>query len=79
MATVDETLELARSNRTRVGSIHALLDGIKQQLADVLAGVTLPPGVQQKVDAIFDELKAEGTEIDTVLNTGVPAPTPGAP
>lgn len=76
MASTDETLELARSNRTRVGSLHAALDGIKAQLADALSGATLPPAVQAKVDAVFAELKGESSELDAALNTDVPPAPP---
>lgn len=74
MASADETLELAKSNRSRVGSLHALLDGIKAQLADALSGATIPPAVQAKIDAVFAEMKGEAADLDTALNTNVPPP-----
>lgn len=74
MATLDDVLSEVTDEGNRLDSIQTLIDGIKQQLADALAGTTLPPAVQQKVDAVFAGLTANKAKIDTALNTNTPPP-----
>lgn len=76
MATLDEILADVTDEGTRLDSISTLLTGLRQQLADALAGTTLPPAVQAKVDAIFTAAESNKGKIDTALNSGVPAPPP---
>lgn len=52
MPTLDQILADTSEETTLIASVSTLLDGLRLQLADVLAGV-LPPDVQAKVDAIF--------------------------
>jgi len=78
MATLDQVLTDVTDESTRLDSISALIDGLKQQVADALAGTTLPPATQAKVDAIFTAAEANKAKIDKALNTGVPAPAPTA-
>lgn len=75
MATLDETLALVSDESTKLDSVIALIDGLKKQLDDVLAGVTLPPAVQAKVDAIFSAATTNAAKIVDALDTNVP-PTP---
>ena len=51
MATLDQVLADVTAEKTDIASIGTLIAGLKQQLADALAGVTLPPGTQAKVYA----------------------------
>lgn len=74
MITVDDIVADVEGQKTRIASIIALLNGIKAQLADALAGVTLPAGVQAKIDAIDAGLKAEAADLDGALNANVPPP-----
>lgn len=74
MATLDEVLAEVTDESTRLDSIQALIDGIKQQLADALSGAALPPDVQAKIDAVFAGLTGNKAKIDKALNTGVPTP-----
>lgn len=75
MATLDQVLSDVTDEGTRLDSLSALIDGLKKQVADALAGTTLPPPVQAKVDAIFAAAEANKGKIDTALNTGVPSST----
>lgn len=72
MATLDEVLELVTAADTKQDSIIALLNGLKQQLADALSGVTLPPPVQAKIDAIWNQAKANADELDTAIAANTP-------
>lgn len=74
MATLDEVLTEVTEESGRLDSIQALIDGIKQQLADALAGTTLPTAVQAKVDQVFAHLGANRGKIDKALNENVPPP-----
>lgn len=74
MATLDQVLQDVTDESTRLDSISTLISGLKQQLADALAGTTLPPPVQAKIDAVFAAAEANKAKIDTALNTNVPAP-----
>lgn len=75
MATLEQILEKVREADTKQDSITALLVGLKQQLADALSGVTLPPAVQAKVDEIFGQAVKNVEEIDE----SIAANTPPAP
>lgn len=74
MATLDEVLTLVTDEDTKLDSVIALIDGLKKQLDDVLAGTTLPPAVQAKVDAIFDGATKNAAKIVDALDTNVPTP-----
>ena len=76
MATLDETLALVTAETTQLDSVIALIDGLKAQLDEVLAGTTLPPAVQAKVDAIFSAAGANAAKIVDALDTNVPPPPP---
>ena len=77
MATLDEVLAEVTDESARLDSIQALIDGIKQQLADALAGTTLPPATQQKIDAVFAGLTGNKAKIDKALNANVEPPPVG--
>lgn len=72
MATLDEVLTSVTAQTTKLDSIAALIAGLKQQLADALAGTTLPPAVQAQVDAIFDAATANAGKIDAALTANTP-------
>lgn len=73
MATLQETLDAVTAEDAGVDSIIAYNDGLKKQLADALSGVTLPAGVQGKVDAIFAQANTSAGKIAAALNTSPPA------
>jgi len=73
MATLDETLAAVSAEDTKVDGIIAFLDGIKKQLADALAGTTLPPATQAKVDAIFTQASASAAKIDAAISSNTPS------
>lgn len=81
MPTLDEVLQQVTDEDTKVDSIITMLSGVEQQLKDALAGVTLPPAVQAKVDAVFAKAKGSADKIDAAIAantppTPAPAPTP---
>jgi hypothetical protein len=75
MATLDEVLADVTAESTDIASLSALIDGLRQQVADALAGTTLPPATQAKVDAIFTAAEANKAAIAKALAANTP-PTP---
>lgn len=78
MATLDEVLAKVRENNTVLGSLNALLDGIRQQINDILSGAQVPAAVQAKIDAVFLELGTQRLQLDEVLTENTPAAPPEA-
>ncbi len=79
MATLDDVLDDVTNESTQIAGISTLIAGLKQQLADALAGTTLPPATQAKVDAIFAQAEKNKADIATALAANTPAaPPPGA-
>ncbi len=76
--TLDEVLAAVTSEDTKIDSLITLVTGLKQQLADALSGVTLPPATQAKVDALFDNVTAKAAAVQAALDANVP-PTPPTP
>ncbi len=73
--TLDDVVALVTAEDTKIDSLIALIAGLKQQIADALSGVTLPPAVQAKVDAVFDAVTAQAGKVQGALDANVP-PTP---
>jgi nitrogen fixation protein len=75
MADLDQVLTSVTDEDTLIDSVIALLNGVEQQLKDALAGTTLPPAVQAKIDAVFDKVEASKVKV----NAAIVANTPAAP
>lgn len=74
MATLDEVLAAVQSQETMIDGISTLIAGLKQQLADALAGSgALTPEVQAKIDQIFAEAEENRVKLADALAAGVPA------
>ncbi len=73
MATLDDVLKDVTDESTAIDSISTLIAGLKQQIADALAGTTLPPATQAKVDAIFAAAETNKGKIATALAANTPA------
>lgn len=78
MDTLDEVLADVTEEGTKLDSLAAFIAGLKQQIADALAGTTLPPAVQAKVDAVFASVEANKGKVQAALDANVtpPPPTP---
>lgn len=75
MATLADILAVVSAQDTALDSVRELILGLKQQIADLLTGVVLPPAVQAQVDAVFDQAVKNSAEIQQALETNVePAP-----
>ena len=76
MITLDQILADVTDEGTQIKSLSTLMAGIKQQLADALAGVTITPAVQAKIDAVFAGVEANKAEVVAAINAPMPPPTP---
>lgn len=75
MATLDQILSDVTDESTQIDGIATLVTGLRQQLADALAGTTLPPATQAKVDAIFAQAEVNKQKIADALNANTPPTT----
>lgn len=65
--TLDEALASVTAADAGVDSLIALFDVKKKALADALAGVTLSPEQQAKVNAVFDMSTADAAKTQAAL------------
>ena len=72
MATLDDILSDVTAETSSIASLSVLIAGIKQQLADALAGVTLPPATQAKVDQIFAAAEANKQALSDAIIANTP-------
>lgn len=88
MPTLDQILTDVADESTQIDSLSTLTAGIKQQLADALAGTTLPTAVQAKIDAVFAGVEANKGKVVAAINANTtaaaqppatPPPAPPAP
>jgi hypothetical protein len=71
--TIDEVLANVADEGTKTDSLIALMNGVEQQLKDALAGATIPPAVQAKIDAVFDGVTNNATKVQAALDANPPA------
>lgn len=76
MATLDQVAQDMTDESTQIDGLSTLMAGLRQQVADALAGTTLPPSVQAKVDAVFAQAEANKAKLATALNANTPPLTP---
>lgn len=76
MATLDQVLQDIADEKTAIASVSELIAGLKQQIADALSGVTLPPAVQAKIDQVFEGAEANKKALADALAANVPPPAP---
>jgi len=77
MSTLDETLAAVQDESTQIDGLVVFTQGLQQQIADALSGVTIPPAVQAKVDAVFTAIETNKAKVVAAMNTssgGTPVP-----
>lgn len=77
--TIDEALASVTDNETVGGSVVVLLTAIKKRLDDVLSGVSLPPAVQAKVNAIFESSERDKQKLTDAIVANTPNEEPTEP
>ena len=79
MATLDEILAEVTAQTTKIDSIDTLLDGMRQQIADLIAAQgNVPAELQAKIDAVFVAAQANSAKIDTAIAENTPPEPPVA-
>ena len=77
MSSLDDVLAATTKETTDIASLSTFVAGLQQQIADALAGVTLPPAVQAKVDAVFAAVNTNDAAVVAAMAANVPpAPAP---
>lgn len=76
MSTLDDVLADVTAEATAIDSLSALTAGLKQQLADALAGVALPPNVQAKIDTVFAGLEANKQKVIDAISANTDSARP---
>lgn len=65
--TIDDTLAAVQAEDAGADSLIAYTGSLKQRLDDALAGTTLNPAVQAKINAIFDLSTATAEKMNAAL------------
>lgn len=73
MATLDDLVKDVSDESTLIDSVSTMLAGIQKQLADALAGATLPADVQAKIDAVFAAAESNKAKLTAAIASGTPA------
>ena len=74
MATLDEILAEVTAQTSKLDSLDTLLDGLRQQVADLLAAQgDIPIALQQKIDEVFTAARANSQKIDAAIAENTPA------
>lgn len=76
MASLDELLALVRENNTMIDGLNTLLDGLRQQVLDILSGAAIPAPIQAKVDAVFAEAIDQRAKLTEVITENTPQAGP---
>jgi len=79
MATLQQVMDDVTAEKTAIDSVSALVGGLRQQIADALSGVNLPPAVQAQVDAVFAQAEQNKAALAAALAANTPAAPPAPP
>lgn len=64
---LDQILAVINEESTVADTLIGLIQGIKQQLADALAGTVVTPEVQAKIDAILSQATANKQKLSDAV------------
>ncbi len=78
MASIDDVIADVTAETTTIASLDTAIKGIQSMLAAALAGTTVPPAVQAKIDSVFATVEANKGALATALTDSVP-PAPTGP
>ena len=77
MITLDDVLNDVTDETTKIDSLGTFVAGLKQQVADALAGV-LTPAQQTKVDAIFAAVETNKAKVVAAMDANTTPTTPAS-
>jgi hypothetical protein len=70
--TMDDVLADITDLRTREEGLAAVTNHLQEQLTAALSGMVIPPDVQAKINAAFDAVEANKTEVIAAINANTP-------
>lgn len=73
MHSFQDAVAEIQQQRTQIAGFGTLLAAQRKQIADLLAGTTVPTAVQQQIDSLFDELQQNDRAIVDAINSGTAA------
>lgn len=79
MATLADIEKDVKDQKTLVDGLSALIDGLRQQIVDILSGANLPPDVQARIDGVFAGMEENKAKMTTALQSGVGPEKPVIP
>jgi len=79
MDSIDRIVADVSAQTTEIDSLKAFIASLKTQIADALAGTTLPPAVEARLAAIFPPLEANTQAIHDAMQENTPAAPPADP
>src|SRR5437868_631553 len=78
MDNIDGLVADVTAETTLIDGVGTLITGLRDQLKAALAGATVPPDVQAKIDQAFATAENNKAKLATALQTNVtPQPSPG--
>lgn len=76
MANIDDILIEVHKQPTLIESVKTLVGGLKKSLDDALAGISVTPEVQAKLDEVFATLSANDQALADAVTANTPAAAP---
>lgn len=71
MKTLDDIVADVEEESTTLDSLASFVAGLKQQITDALAGTTLPPPVQAKIEAVFAGIESNKAKLAKAMEANV--------
>lgn len=69
--TLDDIVAEVEEESTTLDSLASFVAGLKQQITDALAGTTLPPPVQAKIEAVFAGIESNKAKLAKAMEANV--------
>jgi len=73
MDSIDRLIDDVAKQKTVTDSTLALIQNLKNQVADALSGTKLPPAVEARLAAIFPDLESNTDRLTTAITDNTPA------
>lgn len=76
MATLKDVDADLDQMKVVITGLSNVISDLKQQIANALSGVSLPPNVQQDLDNVFVKAEADKQQLSDLLAANTPVPNP---
>lgn len=68
MHNIDDVITSVAAQKTKIDGLAALTNGLRAQVQQILQSGNVPADVQTKIDAVFDGVEANTTEISAAID-----------